>query len=41
MVVVNNKINNEKNAGKLLAIFIALRGRMWGASPDGAHPGLS
>jgi len=42
MVVGNNKSMTMKNAGKSLAISIAMR--MWrfdaGASPKGAHPGL-
>ena len=42
-VVVNNKSTTTKNAGKLLAILIAMamqQGTKWGTSPDGAHPRL-
>ena len=43
MVVANNEISETKNAGKLTTITMAMamqRGTIWGASPNGAHPGL-
>jgi hypothetical protein len=48
MVVSNNKLTTTKNAGKLLAISIAMRMRQynaghiarWSTLPGGAHPGL-
>ena len=44
MVVGNNESTTTKNAGKSLAISIALLcrcdGMTRGTSPDGAHPGL-
>jgi hypothetical protein len=39
--VGNNKSTTTKNAGKSLAISIAMHGgTTWGALPNGAHPGL-
>ncbi len=43
MVMGTIKIDDDKNAGKLLAILITMPMRRYdggGASPDGAHPGL-
>ena len=47
MVVANNEIGDNKNAGKSTTISMAMAmqrydasGTTRGASPDGAHPGL-
>jgi hypothetical protein len=39
VVVGNNKSTTMKNAGKSLAISVAMRIKQ--LSPDGAHPGLN
>jgi len=41
MVVDNNEIGDNKNAGKSTTISMAMAMQRYdGASPDGAHPGL-
>ena len=41
-IMCKQKMTTKKNAGKLLAILIAMQigGEMQGTSPNGAHPGL-